>query len=164
MQNLKPLDITLESTNQTWDMFSDRLLADLSECFLNHVLKFLNIFHHILDELVPVLPQSKPVLPNLPAASSLSPIKRKKSDLDKSKLVSPGKLSDKNEKQEKKSDQIRTSAAGYFANIPHYMKLYELLRMAYTNYKVHFNNLLNAYSQMLFFYRILSIQMRQTSF
>lgn len=136
VQNLKPLDVTLETAPENWDMFSDKYLAELSETFLYHVLKLLSVFHHILDEVAPVLPQNKPVLPTLPTTSSLSPIKRKKSDLDKSKMISPGKLIEKNDKAERKGEGVKTNAAGYFANAPHYMKLYEILRTAYSNYKV----------------------------
>lgn len=129
-------ELSLESTNDLWDVFTDKSLGELCEALLMHVMKLLNIFHHVLDELTPVLPQSKPVLGNLPAASSLSPIKRRKSDVEKgNKLVSPGKLVETPEKGEKK-DAVKASALGYFANVPHYMKIYELLKSAYTNYKV----------------------------
>lgn len=131
--NLK--ELSLENTNELWDIFTDKSLCELCEALLTHVMKLLNIFHHVLDEIVPVLPQSKPVLANLPAASALSPIKRRKSDVEKGKLVSPGKLVETPEKGEKR-DSVKTSALGYFANAPHYMKIYDLLKSAYTNYKV----------------------------
>lgn len=133
---LHNLNVTVDSTNVLWDIFTDKILSELSEALLSHIMKLLNIFHHVLDEITPVLPQSKPVLANLPTASTLSPIKRKKSDLDKSKIASAGKLIDIQEKGEKKEGVRTTSAMGYFANTPHYMKIYELLKSAYTNYKV----------------------------
>lgn len=108
-------------------------MIQLSEQFLNHVIKLLNIFSHVLDENVPLIPQAKTVLSNLPPASSLSPIKRRKSDLGDKIRNSQGK----NEKEgDKKSDGVKVNTMGYFANIPHYMKIYELLRTAYNNYKV----------------------------
>lgn len=133
---MKALELTLENTGNLWDIFSDKTLIELSEALLCHVMKLLNIFHHVLDEIIPALPQSKPVLPALPTASSLSPIKRRKSDLDKSKLVSPGKLVESSDKSDKKGDGIKTNTMGYFANVPHYMKIYDLLKSAYSNYKV----------------------------
>lgn len=136
VQTLKPVEITPEDAPSLWEMFSDKHFAHLSESFLNHVVKLLNVFHHVLDELAPALPQNKPVLGGLPTASSLSPIKRKKSDLDKSKIISPGKLTEKDEKTERMKEIAKANAMGYFCNLPHYMKIYETLRTAYTNYKV----------------------------
>lgn len=43
-------------------------------CFFFRVL---NVFAHVIDELVPGPPQIKASLPSLPQAPSLSPIKRK---------------------------------------------------------------------------------------
>lgn len=138
IENLKNTsDINPEETKHLWDIFSDKTLVDLSEQFLNHIVKLLNIFAHVLDEVVPHLPQSKTVLPNLPAPSSLSPIKRRKSDLsEKSRILSQAKGTDKDDKSERKSDSVKVNSMGYFVSIPHYMKIYELLRTAYNNYKV----------------------------
>lgn len=142
VRNLKTIELSVESPGDSWDIFADKSLAELSEALLNHVMKLLNIFHHVLDEIAPVLPQSKPVLANLPTASSLSPIKRKKSDLERSRLVSPGKLVETPEKGDRR-EGVKTTAMGYFANAPHYMKIYELLKAAYANYKVSANQVLN---------------------
>lgn len=118
-------------------MFSDKNLCELSEQFLNHIVKLLNIFSHVLDEIVPVLPQSKPSLPNLPSATNLSPLKRRKSDMgDKAKIISPMKTPEKDDKGEKRDTKL--NSMGHFASIPHYMKIYELLKIAYNNYKVNY--------------------------
>lgn len=142
--NLK--ELLLENTTDLWDIFKDKALGELCEALLTHIMKLLNIFYHVLDEIVPVLPQNKPVLANLPTANSLSPIKRKKSDVEKGKLVSPGKLV---ETPEKKENAVKTNTMGYFANIPHYMKIYELLKSAYTNYKVNFGPLDQIYFSII---------------
>lgn len=139
IHNIKSIELENTTSSDLWNIFTDKTLVELSEALLMHIMKLLNIFHHVLDEIVPVLPQGKPVLANLPAASSLSPIKRKKSDLEKGRIVSPGKLVETLEKGGDKRDGVRTSAMGYFANAPHYMKIYELLKSAYTNYKVSRN-------------------------
>lgn len=136
IHNLKEASLENPTTTELWDIFTDKTLGELCEAFLTHIMKLLNIFHHVLDEITPVLPQNKPVLANLPTANSLSPIKRKKSDVEKGKLVSPGKLV---ETPERKDNAIKTNAMGYFANMPHYMKVYDLLKSAYTNYKVSSN-------------------------
>lgn len=139
-QNLKlKTDLTLEDTNQLWDMFTDKTLSTLTEQFFIHILKLLNVFTHVIDEIVPTLPQNKPVLPNLPTPSTLSPIKRRKSDLgERSKTISPGKVPEKDDKSEKKNENTKSNLMGYFITTPHYLKIYELLRTSYTNYKVGF--------------------------
>jgi huntingtin len=52
-------------------------LSSCAELLLLHVVRTLNVFVHILEELVPNVPTPKPSLPSLPTAPSLSPIKRK---------------------------------------------------------------------------------------
>ncbi|XP_017781525.1 PREDICTED: huntingtin [Nicrophorus vespilloides] len=131
LENMKaPADLGLEGAREQWDLFADKTLAQMSEVFLVHVIKMLNIFSHIIDESVPNLPQNK--LPNLPSTSNLSPIKRKKSDLGEKKILSPSKTPDK---EDKKVDS-KVNAMGYFANSPHYMKFYDILKVAYNNYKI----------------------------
>ncbi|RZC38340.1 huntingtin-like [Asbolus verrucosus] len=125
---LKPIPDT-EPSNKPWDIFCNSKFSKLTEHYLTHLVKLLNIFHYVLDEISPSQSQSKPVLSNL---STSSPIKRRKSDLDKS-VLSPSKSLEKEEKDKKEN---KPNAMGSFAHLPHYMKIYEVLRSAYTNYKI----------------------------
>jgi huntingtin len=93
-------------------------------------MKLLNILHYVLDDMIPTQPQSKPVLANL---STSSPIKRRKSDLDK-KILSPIKTPERDDKDKK--DNTRPNTIGTFVHLPHYLRIYDILRQAYTNYKV----------------------------
>lgn len=77
------------------------------------------------------------MLPNIPAPSTLSPLKRRKSDLSEKFKSPPGKTSEK--ESDKKNEAVKLNSMGYFATSPHYMKMYELLRVAYNNYKVSFS-------------------------
>ncbi|KAK4875471.1 hypothetical protein RN001_011893 [Aquatica leii] len=129
-------EFNLEFSTRLWDMFHDTHLSNLIEQFFNHTLKLLNVFYHVIEEITPVQLQNKPVLPNLPTASTLSPIKRRKSDFgDKYKIISPGKSLDKEDKPEKKMENVKLNVMGHFANVPHYLKIYELLKTAHSNYK-----------------------------
>lgn len=132
-QSLNLLKPIVEVEGKLWDMFTNNTFCEISEQYLTHVVKLLNIFHHVLSEIVPVHPQSKAVLPNLPTATNLSPLKRRKSDLDKKVLLS-GK-SEKDEKTEKK-ETSKLNSAGNFVTHPHYMKIYDVLRSSFMNYKV----------------------------
>lgn len=114
-------DLSFEDSRGLWDMFGDKELSRCSEQLLNHVLKLLNVLCHIIDE-TPLVQQNK----HPPGPTTLSPLKRRKSDLgEKFK-----------ESKDDKSDAAKTHLIGYFANSPHYVKIYDILRTAYTNYKV----------------------------
>ncbi|KAJ8959892.1 hypothetical protein NQ318_011628 [Aromia moschata] len=129
---IKPV-VEVEGTKDLWHMFPNAAFSELSEQYLGHAIKLLNIFHHVLNEIVPIHPQFKAALPSLPAASNLSPIKRRKSDLDK-KLLSVGK-SEKEEKGEKK-ESVKMNSVVNFVSLPHYLKIYEVLKSSFTNYKI----------------------------
>nr|XP_023020492.1 huntingtin [Leptinotarsa decemlineata] len=128
---LKPINI--ECTNSMWSMFSNDAFQEISETYLNHTIKLLNIFHHVLNDSNPAQPHTKVTLPNLPAASSLSPLKRRKSDLDR-KTMNAMKY-DKEEKADKK-DYMKTSSLGCFAQSSHYMKIFDTLKSSFSNYKM----------------------------
>lgn len=83
VNNIKTTDeLNPDAAKQIWDMYSDKLISEVAEQFLHHIVRLLNIFCHIIDETTPTLPPAKPVLSNLQSASNLSPIKRRsKGDL-----------------------------------------------------------------------------------
>lgn len=142
-------------------MYSDANLQDVTEQFLTHIIRILNIFAHIIDETIPTLPPAKPVLPTLPTTTGLSPIKRRsKSDASdlKIKNIPVAKHPPEKETNEKKIDGSRFTAIGYFANCSHYMKFYEILKMAYTNYKTTLDT--NASEKFLL---LLKITLKTTS-
>ena len=111
-------------------MFSNPKFSKLTEHYLSHMIKLLNILHYVLEDVIPSQLQSKPVLSNLSASS---PIKRRKSDLDK-KVLSPSKTPEKEDKEKK--DSLKPNTIGSFVHLPHYIKIYDIMRQAYTNYKV----------------------------
>ncbi|KAJ8928271.1 hypothetical protein NQ314_019222 [Rhamnusium bicolor] len=133
LTTLKPV-VEVEGSKELWDMFSNSAFCDISEQYTVHIVKLLNVFHHILNETMPIHPQSKAVLPTIPTTSNLSPIKRRKSDLDKKVLLSSGKL-DKEEKSEKR-EGIKFNSVGMFVCSPHYMKIFDVLKSSFTNYKI----------------------------
>nr|CAD7591330.1 unnamed protein product [Timema genevievae] len=113
-------------------MFQDRQLSVLSEHLLGHVLRLLSIFVHVLEDAHPVLPSTK-----IPVPPSLSPIKRKgRMDITETRGMSPVKIgADKEDKMEEKKSG-RGVPLGLFANLPHYVKIHDMVKSAYTNYKI----------------------------
>lgn len=126
---IKPIDLT-EKPQGAWPMFSSEPFKTISDQYLLLVMRLLNIFHHVVNELVPVS-QSKMVLPHL---ASQSPIKRRKSEDKKMPIGYTRSPPDKDEKIDRK--EVKNIGFGYFACSRHYMKIFELLKSAYVNYKV----------------------------
>lgn len=143
-----PPGVKLESnsySNQLWSMFKDKQVSISAESLLLHVMRTLSIISHILEDSQPTASGNKPGLP------SLSPIKRHGSSVGKTSTI-PGDLSadvksgrgmspikniihgEKEEKTEERKSS-KSSPFGSFVNNQHYVKLFELLRSSYTNYK-----------------------------
>ncbi|XP_022080674.1 huntingtin-like isoform X2 [Acanthaster planci] len=136
---------TTQSTSaeeESWACLQNRLLVPLAAQLMQHVARVLCICAHVIEGTQPGPPKSQTTLPSLPAGPSLSPIKRRAKGKDKDTMdqgsMSPNtqaKLqADKAETaEEKKSPK---STYGAFYQLPHYMKLYEVMKSAYNNYKV----------------------------
>ncbi|XP_076466851.1 LOW QUALITY PROTEIN: huntingtin-like [Babylonia areolata] len=129
-----------------WAAVTDRMLVPPIEQLLTHVARILNACTHVIEETVPGPPQVKPSLPSLPNAPSLSPVKRKVKGADKEPSspapTGPGadaKMPQKTPSKEPKDSEKEKSkkeGIGSFYNLPQYMKLYEVLKGAYSNYKI----------------------------
>ncbi|KRT82333.1 hypothetical protein AMK59_3224, partial [Oryctes borbonicus] len=126
-----------------WRKFSEKRQQEICESFLNHTLKLLNIFVHIIEDtsLTELKPPSTNTNSTVSSGGS-SPLKTAKKviggDLERSNSVSERKVDD-DEKAEKKNESTTTAKAvgmGYFANSAHYVKIYHVLRIAYLKYKV----------------------------
>ncbi|XP_044753476.1 huntingtin isoform X2 [Coccinella septempunctata] len=120
---LKPLPE--QDPTKKWSMFESSILSNISDVFLKHIIKILCIYQHIVDD-IHLPSQQKSAILSLPTAS---PMKRRKSDLEK-KIISTKTPEEKPEKKEKEKN-----LAGNFSYSNHYMKIYDSLKTAYGNYK-----------------------------
>ncbi|XP_019635502.1 PREDICTED: huntingtin-like [Branchiostoma belcheri] len=127
-----------------WHALQDRNLVPLAQQLLSHLARVVNVCSHVIEQVTPG-PPAKTALPSLPNAPSLSPIKRKpkgKDGVDQgSATASPSKSSAKKGSDaglptEKEPDRPNKSNIGTFWQLPGYMKLYSVLKGAYSNYKV----------------------------
>lgn len=132
-----------QAEEQHWSCLSDRLLVPQAEALLTHLARMLNLCAHVVDEVSPGPPQSKPSLPSLPNAPSLSPIKRKakgaKDEPAAAQLsAAPAAAAPQLQKPSKDSatEKNKKDSLGAFHHMPHYMHLYDMLKGAYSNYKV----------------------------
>nr|XP_022340193.1 huntingtin-like isoform X2 [Crassostrea virginica] len=146
MQPVEDPSSANEGEGSKWAAVSDRLLVPFLDQLLYHIARVLNCCVHVIDEQVPGPAPIKPTLPSLPNAPSLSPIKRKNKGDSPNDSPSKGGTSDnktpskqqkeKEKEQEKEKEKAKKDSLGVFHSLPHYMKLYDVLKGAYSNYKV----------------------------
>ncbi|XP_070613102.1 huntingtin isoform X1 [Erythrolamprus reginae] len=128
-----------------WAAVSDRMLALLVDHLFSHLLKIVNICSHILDDVIPG-PTLKATLPSLTNPPSLSPIRRKtkeKEVTDQTTVAISPKKTSENSPAPRPSDTSSStppskssSTLGNFYHLPSYLKLYDVLKATYANYKV----------------------------
>nr|XP_033329487.1 huntingtin [Megalopta genalis] len=95
------------------------------ELLLTHVTRVLNIYVHIIDEVQLLQPSAKTTLTTLASTQTLSP---------KKKTVGEQKSKEKGERFVKL--RFGKEQIGAFASVPHYMKMYNILKAAHSNYLV----------------------------
>ncbi|OAD60204.1 Huntingtin [Eufriesea mexicana] len=113
--NFKPSD----PTKTWWGTFKDKQV----ELLLIHITRVLNIFVHIIDDVQLTQTSTKPTLSSLSSTQTLSP---------KKKIMPESKLKEKGEKIG--GMKFGKEQMGAFVSIPHYMKMYEILKAAHLNY------------------------------
>ncbi|XP_039217435.1 huntingtin isoform X2 [Crotalus tigris] len=129
----------------SWAALADQTLALMVDHLFSHLLKVINICSHILDDAIPG-PTLKATLPSLTNPPSLSPIRRKGKEKDVAEqatvAISPKKTSE-NSPAPRQSDipssappSKSSSTLGNFYHLPSYLKLYDVLKATYANYKV----------------------------
>ncbi|XP_048514714.1 huntingtin isoform X2 [Athalia rosae] len=119
-----PADKADTEAGKLWGLFKDKQMHQHFEELLTHVIRILNTFVHVIDEIQLQQPNTRSALPPLPSAQSLSP---------KRKLIPDQKSKEKDEKLS--SLKIGKEQMGSFSTFPHYMKLYDILKAANSNYK-----------------------------
>jgi predicted HAD superfamily hydrolase len=62
---------------------------------------------------------------------------------------------DKEERSGEEKKSVRGTSMGFFTGISHYMKIYDIVKSAYTNYKVSKSSHLNYYSVFINIYFML---------
>ncbi|XP_072319507.1 huntingtin isoform X7 [Eucyclogobius newberryi] len=129
---------------EPWAALSERPLVVMVEQLFSHLLKLLNICAHVLDD-TPPGPAVKATLPSLTNTPSLSPIRRKgkeKDVSDSSAVPMSPKKSTEASTVGRPADNTGSTAIsksttlGNFYHLPTYLKLYDVLKATYTNYKV----------------------------
>ncbi|XP_043918860.1 huntingtin isoform X2 [Protopterus annectens] len=139
-------DVTagVNKQEEPWPALSDRILSAMIEQLFSHVLKVINICAHVIDDLA-VGPALKGSLQSLANTSSLSPIRRKgkeKEPVEQAAApLSPKKTSETNAASRPvetagTTPTSKSTSVGNFYHLPLYLKLYDVLKATYANYKV----------------------------
>ncbi|CAG5125625.1 unnamed protein product, partial [Candidula unifasciata] len=146
-KNLRPAEETDKLSGAGddghWASISDKLLVPMIDQLFTHTARLLNACTHAIEESVPGPPQMKPSLPSLPNAATLSPVRRKmKGEKEPNPPISGGspdiKLGQKmpvKDPKEGEKDKSRKDSIGVFYNLPQYMKLFDVLKGSYSNFK-----------------------------
>ncbi|KZC07761.1 Huntingtin [Dufourea novaeangliae] len=112
--NFKPHDPSKSSGT-----FRDKQI----ELLLTHVVRVLNIFVHIIDDVQLAQSSTKSTLTTLTSTQTLSP---------KKKVIFEQKSKEKGERFG--SLKFGKEQMGAFVSVPHYMKMYDILKAAHLNY------------------------------
>lgn len=118
-----------------WSLFGMSQMVSVAEAVVQHIMRVLCVYTHVLEEIVP---GSRPTLAPLAPPAAISPIKRRtraESTGDKNRTHSPSK-GEKADGEEKERKSSKPGAVGTFAHLPEYIKMYDVLKNAYTNYKM----------------------------
>ncbi|XP_041443627.1 huntingtin isoform X5 [Xenopus laevis] len=131
---------------EPWPALGDRTVVGMVEQLFIHLLKAINICAHVIDDITPgpvVKVQHYATLPSLTNPPSLSPIRRKGKERDTAEQtavpLSPKKSGEgmPASRQTEASGTAQTSKSlGSFYHLPSYLKLYDVLKATYANYKV----------------------------
>lgn len=105
-----------------WSLCKDRYM----ELLLTHITRVLNIFVHVIDEMQLMQASAKPVLLSL-STQTLSPRK---------KIMSEQRSKEKGEKIGGLKSGKEQTGTGTFIGMPYYMKIYDILKAAHSNYSV----------------------------
>ncbi|GAB6024871.1 hypothetical protein CHUAL_009985 [Chamberlinius hualienensis] len=153
---------------EPWAIFKDNKIAALAKDFFTHVMRLLSICTHAIeDQSVGLV--TKPTLPSLPNPSNLSPIRRNPKTVQEN--ISSMSSSGSKEKDGKGAFKSGSSTSagivssagptpfgvsnfstsvGSFIHLPHYVKLLDIIRGTYSNYKVSMDlNNTDKYTQLL---------------
>ncbi|XP_077136171.1 huntingtin isoform X3 [Ranitomeya variabilis] len=127
---------------EPWPALGDRSIVGMVDQLFVHLLKAINICAHVIDDVTPG-PVVKATLPSLTNPPSLSPIRRKGKEKESAEQtavpLSPKKSTDSTpaSRQTDASGPAQASKSlGSFYHLPSYLKLYDVLKATYANYKV----------------------------
>ncbi|XP_041041506.1 huntingtin isoform X4 [Carcharodon carcharias] len=135
---------TTTKLEEPWPALADRTLVGMVEQLFSHLMKIINICAHVIDDVAPG-PALKATLPSLANTPSLSPIRRKGKERESAEQaaapMSP-KKSTESSPAARPADTVgaaptsKSTSLGSFYHLPPYLKLHDVLKATYANYKV----------------------------
>ncbi|XP_040360648.1 huntingtin isoform X2 [Ixodes scapularis] len=132
---LQPQDIEAVASQdgeEPWASMRDRHLVPLLDRLFQHAMRLLNVFAHILEE------QAVPTRGGLGLSGSpaLSPIRRRSRGREDAPASTGNTAKAATGKPASEVASKTPVGLGHFASLPQYLKLYEVLKAAHSNYKV----------------------------
>uniref|UniRef100_UPI00398F4F7C huntingtin isoform X3 n=1 Tax=Pristiophorus japonicus TaxID=55135 RepID=UPI00398F4F7C len=135
---------TATKLEEPWPALADRTLVGMVEQLFSHLMKVINICAHVIDDVAPG-PALKATLPSLANTPSLSPIRRKGKERESAEQAAAPMSPKKNTESSpaaRPADAVgaaptsKSTSLGSFYHLPPYLKLHDVLKATYANYKV----------------------------
>ncbi|XP_067838539.1 huntingtin isoform X1 [Heptranchias perlo] len=135
---------TTTKQEEPWPALADRTLVGMVEQLFSHLMKVINICAHVIDDVAPG-PALKATLPSLANTPSLSPIRRKGKERESAEQAAAPMSPKKNTESSpaaRPADAVgaaptsKSTSLGSFYHLPPYLKLHDVLKATYANYKV----------------------------
>ncbi|XP_067885348.1 huntingtin isoform X3 [Heterodontus francisci] len=135
---------TTTKLEEPWPALADRTLVGMVEQLFCHLMKVINICAHVIDDVAPG-PALKATLPSLANTPSLSPIRRKGKERESAEQTAAPMSPKKNTESSpaaRPADAVgaaptsKSTSLGSFYHLPPYLKLHDVLKATYANYKV----------------------------
>ncbi|XP_078417320.1 huntingtin isoform X4 [Cetorhinus maximus] len=135
---------TTTKLEEPWPALADRTLVGMVEQLFSHLMKIINICAHVIDDVAPG-PALKATLPSLANTPSLSPIRRKGKERESAEQAAAPMSPKKNTESSpaaRPPDAVgaaptsKSTSLGSFYHLPPYLKLHDVLKATYANYKV----------------------------
>ncbi|XP_023313861.1 huntingtin [Trichogramma pretiosum] len=127
-----------ESDYKYWSFFKDKETSRNMENLLQHLLRILNIFQHVIEDLPSPIPSSSKsnLANNLSSPTAQSP-KRKLMEGSSKSTKSSEKSSSESQHQSRPIFRFNSKdQLGSLTGQSHYYRLYELMRTAHSNYRI----------------------------
>ncbi|KAG8035544.1 hypothetical protein G9C98_006997 [Cotesia typhae] len=125
--NISEKKESLDNTSKLWNLFDNMEINNYFELLFKHIMRLIKIYVHVIDDIQIPSSHSKSNFVSFPNIQSISPRKKLGTQADH-------KPKERGEKGPMNSFKPGKESENSFYEIPHYVKLYEILQAAHLNY------------------------------
>ncbi|XP_044581130.1 huntingtin isoform X1 [Cotesia glomerata] len=132
LKHIKTINISekkesLDNTSKLWNLFDNMEINNYFELLFKHIMRLIKIYVHVIEDIQIPSSHGKSNFVSFPNIQSISPRKKLGTQADH-------KPKERGEKGLTNSSKLGKESENSFYDIPHYVKLYEILQAAHLNY------------------------------